>query len=135
MTTNERLDEIQFRLSNIEARFNNMDTRFNNFDSYLNNIENRLINPQLNNPDIITQLGQQLDGIKGELERAAVRDIKTAWYAFMIAGAGFFGAGAGAGAAQVHNLPFLVGLVFAGLIMIIIGYCGIHFRWLVRRRE
>ncbi len=128
MTTNERLDEIQSRLNNIEAHFNNMDARFNNLDSHLNNIENRLTNPQLNNPDAITQLKQQLDRIEGELRRAAIRDAGIAWLTFMAVGAGFVGAGA---MDILNNWP----PILFGVVMIIIGYCGIHFRWFLRRRE
>jgi hypothetical protein len=133
MTTNERFDEIQSQLNNIETRFNNMDARFNNLDSHLNDIENRLTNSQLNNPDAITQLNQQLDRIEGELRRAAIRDIKTAWYAFMIVGAGWVGGGLVAGAVKMDNLSFAALLVFAGLIMVIIGFCKVW--WLSRRRE
>lgn len=128
MTTNERLDEIQSRLSNIEARFNNMDTRFNNLDSHLNNIENRLTNSQLNNPDAITQLRNQLDRIEGKLERADIRDIQFAWLTFAAVGAGFVGVGA---VDILHNWPALL----VGMVTIIIGYCGVRFRWFTRRRE
>jgi hypothetical protein len=136
MTTNERFDEIQSQLNNIETRFNNMDARFNNLDSHLNNIENRLTDPQLNNPDTITQLGQQLDGIKSELKRAAIRDIQIVWLtAFIAVGAGWFGAGLVAGAIKMDNLLIALASVFAGLIMMIIGLCGIKFRCFTRRRE
>jgi uncharacterized protein YdcH (DUF465 family) len=128
MTTNERLDEIQSRLSNIEARFNNMDTRFNNLDSHLNDIENRLTNPQLNNPDTITQLGQQPDRIKDERRRPDITDIQMAWLTLMSVGAGWVGGGLVAGAVKMDNLSFAALLVFAGLIMVIIGYCGVRFR-------
>ena len=128
MTTNERLDEIQSRLSNIEARFNNMDTRFKNLDSHLDNIENRLTNPQLNNPDAITQFRNQLDGIEGKLERTAIRDIQFAWLTFATVGAGFVGVGA---VDILHNWPALL----VGMVTIIIGYCGVRFRWFTRRSE
>jgi uncharacterized protein YdcH (DUF465 family) len=128
MTTNERLDEIESRLNNIEARFNNMDTRFNNLDPHLNNIENRLTNPQLNNPDAITQLKQQLDRIESELRRAAIRDVGIAWFTFMAVGAGFVGGGA---MDILKNWPSILG----GVVMMIIGYCGIHFRWFPPRRR
>jgi tetrahydromethanopterin S-methyltransferase subunit G len=126
MTTNGRLDEIQSRLNNIEARFNNMDTRFNNLDSHLNNIENHLTNPQLNNPDVFTQLKQQLERIEGKLESAYIRDVQFAWLTFAAVGAGFVGVGA---VDILHNWPALL----VGVVTIIIGYCGVRFRLFTRR--
>ena len=133
MTTNERLDEIQSRLNDIEARFNNIDTRFNNLDSHLNNIENRLINPQSNNPDAIPQLGQQPDRIKDERRRPDITAKQMAWLSFMSVGAAWVGGGLVAGAVKMDNLSFAALLVFAGLIMVIIGSCKVW--WLSRRRE
>jgi len=135
MTTNERLDEIQSRLSNIEARFNNMDTRFNNLDSHLNNIEDRLTNSQLNNPDAITQLKQQLDGIEGEFRRAEIRDIRSAWLTFTVAGFGLVSAAFVTAAFVFYGVthgPYMLGAIvaaLAGLVVMIIGYCGAKFLW------
>lgn len=102
-----------------------MDTRFNNLDSRLSNIEDRLTNP-LNKPDAITQLKQQLDRIIGMLERAAIRDTAIVWFSFMAVGAGFVG---GSAMDMPKNWP----PILVGAVMMIIGYCGIHFRWFTRR--
>jgi uncharacterized protein YdcH (DUF465 family) len=134
MTTNERFDEIQSQLNNIETRFNNMDARFNNLDSHLNDIENRLTNSQLNNPDAITQLGQQPDRIKDERRRPDITDIQMAWLTLMSVGAGWVGGGLIAGAVKMDNLSFAALLVFAGLIIMIIGYCGAKRLWWFKRR-
>lgn len=133
MTTNEHTDEIQSRLNNIEVRFNNIDTRFNNLDSHLSNIENSLTPSQLNNPDTITQLRQQLGRIEDELKKAVRRDIQAAWLALAVVGAGFVGS-----SAKDLQIPWpgnlqAILVVSLGLIMATIGYCKVK-NWSKRQK-
>ena len=108
-------------MTTIETRFNNMDARFNNLDSHLNDIENRLTT-------LPAQKEPAKQDIMNELKRAEIRDIRIAWYAFMIVGVGLVGAGfAGAG---YYWPAFLVGVV-----VLIIGCCGFLCRWFTPRSE
>jgi len=133
MTTNERLDEIQSRLNNIEARFNNMDTRFNNLDSHLNNIENRLTT-------VSAQKEPAKQDIMNELKRAEIRDIRSVWLTLTVAGFGVVSA-AFVSAAFVFNgvthggyMPGGIVAASAGLVVMIIGYCGANRLWWFKRR-